>query len=57
MTVNDIISKIDSLNKTIEHLEKLREVYSMNTGEGITISDAVDAIDEYIIELKNKKVQ
>ncbi len=57
MTVNDIISKIDSLNKTIEHLEKLREVYSMNTGEGITISDAVDAIDDYIIELKNKKVQ
>ena len=24
MTVNDIISKIDSLNKTIEYLEKLR---------------------------------
>ena len=57
MTVNDIIGKIDSLNKTIEHLKKLREVYSMKTGEGITISDAVDAIDEYIIELKNKKVQ
>lgn len=25
MTVNDVISKIDSLNKTIEHLEKLRK--------------------------------
>lgn len=24
MTVNDIISKINSLNKAIEHLEKLR---------------------------------
>lgn len=57
MTVHDIISKIDFLNKTIENLEKIGTVYNMKAGEGITISDAVDAIDEYIDELKSKKVQ
>ena len=58
MTVNDILEKIEELNK-IQH--SLKDIYSgrqeLSSSESDTIYDAYDAIGEYIDELKKKEVK
>ena len=58
MTVNDILEKIEELNK-IRH--SLKDIYSgcqeLSSSESDTIFDAYNTIGEYIEELKKREVK
>ena len=58
MTINDILEKIDGLNK-LRYL--LKDIYSgcygLSSDDSDAIYDAYDAIGEYIDELKKKEVK
>ena len=58
MTVNDILKKIEELNKI---RDSLRTIYSghydLSSDDEDVIYDAYDALDEYIKELKKKEVK
>ena len=58
MTVNDILEKIEELNKI---KNSLRDIYSgchgLSSDDSDAIYDAYDALDEYIKELKKKEVK
>ena len=58
MTVNDVLEKIEELNKI---RDSLRIIYSGNydlsSDDEDVIYDAYDALDEYIKELKKKEVK
>ena len=58
MTVNDILEKIEELNKI---QDSLRNIYSghcdLSSDDEDVIYDAYDALDEYIKELKKKEVK
>ena len=58
MTVNDILEKIEELNKI---RDSLRIIYSGNydlsSDDEDVIYDAYDALDEYIKELKKKEIK
>ena len=58
MTVNDILEKIEELNKI---RNSLRDIYSgchgLSSDDSDAIYDAYDALDEYIKELKKKEVK
>ena len=58
MTVNDILAKIDGLNKTRNLLKGIYHHRSeIGTSELVAIYDAYDAIGEYIDELKKKEIK
>ena len=58
MTVNDILEKIEELNKI---RNSLRDIYSgchgLSSDDSGAMYDAYDALDEYIKELKKKEVK
>lgn len=58
MTVNDILEKIEELNKI---RNSLRDIYSgcheLSSDDQDAIYDAYDALDEYINELRKKEVK
>ena len=58
MTVNDILKRIEELNKL---RYSLRDIYSgcheLSSDDSDAIYDAYDALDEYIKELKKKEVK
>ena len=59
MTVNDILAKIDGLNKTRNLLKDI--IYhhrsEIGTSELVAIFDAYNTIGEYIEELKKREVK
>ena len=58
MTVNDVLEKIEGLNK-LRYL--LKDIYSgcygLSSDDSDAIYDAYDVIGEYIDELKKKEVK
>ena len=59
MTVNDILEKIEELNKIRDLLRTIYNTghYDLNSDDEDGIYDAYDAIGEYIDELKKKEVK
>lgn len=58
MTVNDILEKIEELNKIRSWLKDIYNgPHELNTSESDAVYDAYDAIGEYIDELKKKEVK
>ena len=60
MTVNDILEKIEELNKIRDFLRTIyihNGHYNLNSDDEDVIYDAYDALDEYIKELKKKEVK
>ena len=59
MTVNDILEKIEELNKIRDLLRTIYNSghYDLNSDDEDVIYDAYDALDEYIKELKKKEVK
>ena len=58
MTVNDILEKIEELNKIRDLLRTIcNGHYDLSSDDEDVIYDAYDAIEEYIGELKKKEVK
>ena len=58
MTVNDILEKIEELNKIRDSLKTIYSgSYDLSSDDEDIIYDAYDALDEYIKELKKKEVK
>ena len=58
MTVNDILEKIEELNKIRDFLRTIYNGhYDLSSDDEDVIYDAYDAIGEYIDELKKKEVK
>ena len=58
MTVNDILEKIEELNKIRDSLRTIYSgSYDLSSDDEDIIYDAYDALDEYIKELKKKEVK
>ena len=58
MTVNDILEKIEELNKIRDSLRTIYSgSYDLSSDDEDVIYDAYDALDEYIKELKKKEVK
>lgn len=58
MTVNDILEKIEELNKIRDLLRTIcNGHYDLSSDDEDVIYDAYDALDEYIKELKKKEVK
>lgn len=59
MTVNDILVKIEELNKIRDLLRTIYNSghYDLSSDDEDTIYDAYDVIEEYIGELKKKEVK
>ena len=58
MTVNDILEKIEELNKIRDSLRTIYSgSYDLSSDDEDIIYDAYDAIEEYIGELKKKEVK
>ena len=58
MTVNDILEKIEELNKIRDLLRTIYNGhYDLSSDDEDVIYDAYDALDEYIKELKKKEVK
>ena len=58
MTVNDILEKIEELNKIRDLLRTIcNGHYDLSSDDEDAIYDAYDALDEYIKELKKKEVR
>ena len=58
MTVNDILEKIEELNKIRDSLRTIYSgSYDLSSDDEDIIYDACDALDEYIKELKKKEVK
>ena len=58
MTVNDILEKIEELNKIRDLLRTVcNGHYDLGSDDEDVIYDAYDALDEYIKELKKKEVK
>ena len=59
MTVNDILEKIEELNKIRDLLRTIYNSgpYDLSSDDEDVIYDAYDAIGEYIEELKKKEVK
>ena len=60
MTVNDILEKIEELNKIRDFLRTIyiyNEHYNLSSDDEDVIYDGIDALDEYIKELKKKEVK
>ena len=58
MTVNDILEKIEELNKIRDFLRTIYNGhYDLSSDDEDVIDDAYDALDEYIKELKKKEVK
>ena len=58
MTVNDILKKIEELNKIRDFLRTIYNGnYDLSSDDEDVIYDAYDALDEYIKELKKKEVK
>ena len=58
MTVNDILEKIEELNKIRDLLRTIcNGHYDLSSDDEDVIYDAYDALDEYIKELKKKEVE
>ena len=59
MTVNDILEKIEELNKIRDLLRTIYNSghYDLSSDDEDTIYDAYDVIEEYIGELKKKEVK
>ena len=58
MTVNDILEKIEELNKIRDLLRTICSgSYDLSSDDEDIIYDACDALDEYIKELKKKEVK
>ena len=58
MTVNDVLEKIEELNKIRDLLRTIcNGHYDLSSDDEDVIYDAYDALDEYIKELKKKEVK
>ena len=59
MTVNDILEKIEELNKIRDLLRTIYNSghYDLNSDDEDVIYDGIDAIGEYIDELKKKEIK
>lgn len=58
MTVNDILKKIEELNKIRYSLKDIYSGYQvLSSDDSDALYDAYDAIGEYIEELKKKEVK
>ena len=58
MTVNDVLEKIEELNKIRDLLRTIYNGnYDLSSDDEDVIDDAYDALDEYIKELKKKEVK
>ena len=58
MTVNDILEKIEELNKIRDLLRTIcNGHYDLSSDDEDVIYDAYDALDEYIKELKKKEIK
>ena len=58
MTVNDILEKIEELNKIRDFLRTIYNgQYDLSSDDEDVIYDAYDAIGEYIDELKKKEIK
>ena len=60
MTVNDILEKIEELNKIRDFLRNIyiyNGHYNLSSDDEDVIYDAYDAIGEYIDELKKKEIK
>ena len=58
MTVNDILEKIEELNKIRDLLRTIcNRHYDLSSDDEDVIYDAYDALDEYIKELKKKEIK
>ena len=58
MTVNDILEKIEELNKIRDFLRTIYNGnYDLSSDDEDVIYDAYDAIGEYIDELKKKEIK
>ena len=58
MTVNDLLEKIEELNKIRDLLRTIYNGhYDLSSDDEDVIYDAYDALDEYIKELKKKEVK
>ena len=60
MTVNDILEKIEELNKIRDFLKTIyiyNGHYNLSSDDEDVIYDAYDAIGEYIDELKKKEIK
>ena len=58
MTVNDILEKIEELNKIRDSLRTIYSgSYDLSSDDEDIIYDACDAIGEYIEELKKREVK
>ena len=56
MTVQEVLNRINNIEKTIQFLEGIASRHELKGGEAVTITDAVDMLDEYAAELGRKKV-
>ena len=56
MTVLEVMNRIKNVEKTIKLLEDIAAKHDLKGGEAITITDAVDMLDEYQDELGRRKV-
>lgn len=59
MTVNDILEKIEELNKIRDLLRTIYNSghYDLNSDDEDVIYDGIDAIGKYIDELKKKEIK
>ena len=59
MTVNDVLEKIEELNKIQDLLRTIYNSghYDLSSDDEDVIYDAYDAIGEYIDELKKKEIK
>lgn len=57
MTVAEVITKIGRIRQTMDCLQSISDRHELKNGEAVTIDDAIDELDNYIIELESKIVK
>lgn len=57
MTVGDVLQDLNFCKKVIMELQQIENNYSKSYGETNAFDDAMDIIEKYMEELKNKHVK